>query len=267
MISTLLSSTVYELTGKVFSALCREDAVTIQVVNLFYPQPRLNHPHAAGFGYLIPSTVDFETQNPEAALGVLFDSDIDAAVALADPARDPAVDPWPHTKLTVMLGGHHWDFLRPEDWPAPHEAAAAARAVVHRHLGIPLDLPAFAAVKTCRDCIPQHRVGHLGRMALAHHSLARAFAGRLSLVGGSYTAQGVLPSLRAARDAAVRAAAPPDPDKDPDDVTGAAVDTGLAHFAHPGEDDLAIPIDRRLVPLRFGNGADMLRSVGEADGA
>ena len=249
VISTLLSRTVNDLTGGAFPSLSREEAVTIQVVNLVYPQPGLNHPHAPGFGYLIPSSVDM-TQNPEAALGVIFDSDIDAALE----GRPPST-----TKLTVMLGGHHWDFLRPEDWPSPDEAAALARAVVARHLGIPADTPSRAAVKLCRNCIPQHRPGHAGRMARAHADARAAFAGRLALVGASYTAQGLLPALRAARDVALRVAARDhavvDGDGTPLVPAMAHVgDTGLARFADP-KTDLVFPMDRRAVPLRFGNDA------------
>ena len=257
MISSLLSQTLYGLTDKALPSLRNEDAVTIQVVNLLYPKSRLNHPHA-GFGYLIPTSVDFEKQNPEAALGVIFDSDIEAAMTAASPDHEPGRDPWNYTKLTVMLGGHHWDFLRPGDWPTPEEAAAMAQSVVERNLGIPVSEPVYASVKLCENCIPQHRVGHMGRMAAAHHELTAAFGGKLAVVGGSYTAQGVLPSLRAARDMAMRVAGRDygrtfnDEELVPD--MAHVGDTGLARFAYPSV-DLVFPMKRTNVSLRFGNDA------------
>jgi oxygen-dependent protoporphyrinogen oxidase len=46
--------------------------VTVQTVNLYFPNPNLVA--QKGFGYLIPQSVAFE-ENPERALGVIFDSD------------------------------------------------------------------------------------------------------------------------------------------------------------------------------------------------
>ncbi|EPE06771.1 protoporphyrinogen oxidase [Ophiostoma piceae UAMH 11346] len=74
VISAFTASQLERLTNGVLPSLRQEHAVTIQVVNLYYEDhPDLHHPHK-GFGYLIPSTVPLE-ENPEAALGVIFDSD------------------------------------------------------------------------------------------------------------------------------------------------------------------------------------------------
>jgi protoporphyrinogen/coproporphyrinogen III oxidase len=153
------------------------------VVNLYYANPALLPVH--GFGYLIPRSVPW-TQNPERALGVVFDSD-------ANIGQDTA----PGTKVTVMLGGHWWD-----DWssyPDEAEGAAMAKAILKRHLKIEEE-PVVVNVSLQRECIPQYTVGHEERMKKAHGELMRAFKGKLAVAGNSYTGVGLNDCVRAARD-------------------------------------------------------------------
>lgn len=198
VISSLYSGTLAKLTGDSLPALKNSKAVTIQIVNLWYPDPTLLSRNP-GFGYLIPQSVPAE-QNPHAALGVIFDSERDKA------ARTPEYMNAPGTKLTVMLGGHYWDSRTPEQLPAEHEAIAMAIDTVERQLGIPATAKVYSSAKLCRDCIPQHVVGHRARMGQAHTELYDAFRGTLAVVGGSYTSPGVLPTLKAARDMALKVA-------------------------------------------------------------
>jgi protoporphyrinogen/coproporphyrinogen III oxidase len=153
------------------------------VINLYYSNPTLLPVH--GFGYLIPRSVPW-TQNPERALGVVFDSD-------ANIGQDTASG----TKVTVMLGGHWWD-----DWssyPDEAEGAAMARAILKRHLKIEEE-PVVVNVGLQRECIPQYMVGHEERMKKAHGELMRGFKGKLAVAGNSYTGVGLNDCIRAARD-------------------------------------------------------------------
>lgn len=194
VISSLYSGTLAKLTGDTLPSLKGSAAVTIQIVNLWYERIQLDQVYP-GFGYLIPQSVPVEN-NPHAALGVIFDSDRDAAAGIDNrPNRG--------TNITVMLGGHYWDYVDPSSWPSPEDAIAMAKDTVQRQLGIPATEPTRASTKRCRNCIPQHLVGHRDRMAQAHKELSDAFEGTLAVVGGSYTMPGVLPSLQAARDVAL----------------------------------------------------------------
>lgn len=245
VISSLYSGTLGKLAGDALPTL-RDDssAVTIQIVNLWYPNQTLTSRHP-GFGYLIPQSVPAE-QNPHAALGVIFDSDREAAAD--SPERRDA----PGTKLTVMLGGHYWDYLDASSWPDAAEATAMAVETVRLQLGIPAGEPVFTGTKVCRECIPQHRVGHRHDMARAHAELYGAFRGSLAVVGGSYTAPGVLPSLKAARDVALRVAGQGYRLKDGAEYGMAHVgDTGLGRFA--GRNETYRLWDRKTLPYRYGN--------------
>ncbi len=179
-------------------------AVTVQVVNLYYRTPSLlttlkppgGLPRGTastglrGFGYLIPNSVPF-SQNPERALGVIFDSDISPDLSSTIPLKKQG------TRLTVMLGGHWWD-----DWtayPDDEEAKEMAMAVLARHLGI-TEKPIVADATLQRGCIPQYEVGHSQRMAMAHEALQKTFAGRLRVAGSWYTGVGVNDCLRSAWD-------------------------------------------------------------------
>ncbi|KAK8137925.1 protoporphyrinogen oxidase [Apiospora sp. TS-2023a] len=177
--------------AKSLPSLSEVPAVTIMVVNMWYPNEDLLAANP-GFGYLIPQGVS-EEQNPERALGVLFDSDIQTRKEQAG------------TKLTVMMGGHQWDkwaFL-----PDEQVAVEMAKNVVQRHLGIsPDEKGLVASARLCRDCLPQHTVGHRDRLRKAHYEIASAFQGQLMVAGPSYTTVGVIPSMRAGYDAAMRIA-------------------------------------------------------------
>lgn len=180
-------------------------AVTVCVVNLYFRTPHLlRKTHIpgglptglplglSGFGYLIPRTIPFE-QNPERALGVIFDSDI-------SPTLHTTVSPDTlGTRLTVMLGGHWWDGW--SSYPSDTEAQEMARSVLARHLGI-TEEPAAMATTLQRNCIPQYTVGHSARMTQAHEGLLEAFGGRLRVAGSWYTGVGVNDCLRAAWDVA-----------------------------------------------------------------
>jgi oxygen-dependent protoporphyrinogen oxidase len=147
--------------------------VTVQTVNLFYTTPNLN---PAGFGYLIPQSVPFE-QNPERALGVIFDS---SAIHGQD-----SVD---GTKLTVMLGGHWWNGWK--DYPDEEEGLAMAKAVVERHLGIKEE-PVASFVNLSRECIPQYTVGYEDRLVDFAQGISSEFKGRLRVVGNQFNGVGV----------------------------------------------------------------------------
>ena len=153
------------------------------VVNLFYEESDLLPER--GFGYLIPRSIPFE-QNPECALGVVFDSD-------ATIGQDTV----PGTKVTVMLGGHWWDGL--SSYPDEEEGAAMARSILSRHLNI-TGQPSRVNVALQRDCIPQYTVGHEARMKKAHAELMSEYKGRLQVAGNSYTGVGLNDCVRAARD-------------------------------------------------------------------
>ena len=153
------------------------------VVNLYYENPNITPER--GFGYLIPRSIPFE-QNPERALGVVFDSD-------ACIGQDSASG----TKLTVMLGGHWWDSF--DSYPDEEDGAAMAKAVLKRHLKIDEE-PVAIRVGLQRECIPQYTVGHEKRMKAAHGELMRGFKGKLSVAGNSYTGVGLNDCVRGARD-------------------------------------------------------------------
>ncbi|KAI4238612.1 MAG: hypothetical protein LQ349_000997 [Xanthoria aureola] len=167
------------------SILSLTPSVTVMVVNLYYSNPSLLP--ARGFGYLLPRSLAFD-QNPERALGVVFDSD--ATIGQ---------DEIPGTKVTVMLGGHWWD-----EWiayPDEEQGARMAKAILQRHLGISEE-PQAVHVGLQRNCIPQYTVGHHSRMAQAHEALKR-FNGRLRVAGNSYNGVGLNDCVRSAREVAM----------------------------------------------------------------
>lgn len=164
------------------SPLSCTSAVTVMVINLFFSNPNILPVH--GFGYLLPRSVPFE-QNPERALGVVFDSD--ASIGQDD---------IPGTKVTVMLGGHWWDDF--DAYPDEDEGASMAKALLSRHLGIDEE-PRAIRVSLQRNCIPQYGVGHEARMEDASLRL-ESFKGRLRVAGSSFTGVGLNDCIRAARD-------------------------------------------------------------------
>ena len=152
------------------------------VVNLYYEESQVLP--VRGFGYLLPRSISLD-QNPERALGVVFDSD-------ASIGQDEISG----TKVTVMLGGHWWDGF--STYPGEDEGASMAKAVLKRHLNVTAE-PRTLRVSLQRDCIPQYAVGHEDRMADASRVL-ETWKGRLRVAGNSYTGVGLNDCVRAARD-------------------------------------------------------------------
>ena len=136
----------------------------------------------SGFGYLIPKSVSPEL-NPEQALGVIFDSEIEAARSLGARSGDA-----PGTKFTVLMGGHYWNGRT--TYPTEAEAVTNALNLLERHLGI-VDLPAHFLVSTQTNAIPQYTVGHHERLSFAHELLKINFDGKLAVAGSSYKGVGV----------------------------------------------------------------------------
>jgi oxygen-dependent protoporphyrinogen oxidase len=160
--------------------------VNVNVVNLFYTQPSLLP--ISGFGYLIPQATPLEN-NPELALGVIFDSDVVPFGQDRLEVLDTSRPEQPRgTKITVMLGGHWYNAL--DSIPDEEQALRQAKSVVARHLGITAE-PAASLVSQQRDCIPQYTVGHTARLRSAHNELLRRFSGRLKVAGSSYAGVGL----------------------------------------------------------------------------
>jgi oxygen-dependent protoporphyrinogen oxidase len=180
-ISTISGKTLSTLTLSVPS-LSSMHAVTVMVVNLYYTDPNILPER--GFGYLIPRSIPFE-QNPECALGVVFDSD---AVQGQDTVSG--------TKVTVMLGGHWWDGF--DAYPDEEEGAAMAKTVLYRHLKIDIE-PDAVNVGLQKECIPQYVVGHERRMRGAHIELVQGFQEKLKVAGNSYTGLGLNDCVMAAK--------------------------------------------------------------------
>ncbi|RPA94850.1 Protoporphyrinogen oxidase [Choiromyces venosus 120613-1] len=180
VISTLFAPSLNSLlpTPLQSPSLASVQAVTVLVVNLYYRTPNLLP--VQGFGYLIPRSVP-DSENPEKALGVIFDSD---------------TTPSPGTKVTVMMGGHYWQGRT--SYPDQHEAVKMAITLLQRHLRI-TETPALTNVTLQKDCIPQYTVGHDERMETAHEDLI-GFNGRLSVAGNSYSGVGLNDCVRSARD-------------------------------------------------------------------
>lgn len=152
-------------------------------VNLFYKDPfLLDEP---GFGYLIPRAVPFE-QNPECALGVVFDS----FSAIGQDTTEG-------TKMTVMLGGHWWSQFTSSDYPTEEEGLSMAKEIVRRHLKIKVEPDAWKS-SLHRDCIPQYTVGHEQRLKKANSELIQGFRGRVRVAGASYGGVGVNDCVKAA---------------------------------------------------------------------
>lgn len=203
--------------------------VNVMTVNLYFRTPDMHEP---GFGYLIPRATPFE-QNPERALGVVFDT------AYSPSPSDVDTKNWKHlsagelkaaresgqivnvndfswynmpqtpnmqdhvqsrgTKVTVMLGGHWWD-----GWPSfpdEKEGLALARSVLERHLGIKEE-PEVWQVNFQKDCIPQYTLGHEQRLKDAHNRIWRDYKGRLRVAGNWMSGVGVNDCLRSAYEVA-----------------------------------------------------------------
>jgi protoporphyrinogen/coproporphyrinogen III oxidase len=165
-------------------------AVTVGVVNLYYPAGSINMP-IRGFGYLIPKTSPEE--NPENALGVIIVSD---GVHGQDTGKYES-----GVKLTVMLGGHYW---RGRTYPSNDELLSAAKSVVARDLGITRE-PGIHLVTLQRECIPQYEVGHWERIRKLEGYLDSTLGmGQFSIVGSPIDGVGVNDCILSARKAAKR---------------------------------------------------------------
>lgn len=156
---------------------------------------------------MIPRSISYD-QNPECALGVVFDS-----------YSSVGQDSVSGTKVTVMLGGHWWDSFRNDEYPTEDEGAAMALAILQRHLKIDA-VPEKVLVGLQRDCIPQYEVGHEEKLKAADRVLQSDFNGRLSVAGSSYLGVGVNDCVRGAYEL-VRGLA----------GTGMLRETGLSHLS------------------------------------
>jgi oxygen-dependent protoporphyrinogen oxidase len=184
---TLSYLTLSEANPDSLSSIAKSPSVTVNVVNLYYE--KANQIPIQGFGYLIPQATPFE-QNPELALGVVFDSDVvpfgQDRLDVLDTSKAEAGSRG--TKLTVMLGGHWYNNL--DEVPDEATALEHAKSVVRRHLGITME-PSASLVSQQQDCIPQYTVGHTSRLKSAHNELLRRFGGRLKVTGSSYGGVGL----------------------------------------------------------------------------
>ncbi|RSL60311.1 hypothetical protein CEP51_013793 [Fusarium floridanum] len=219
VISTLSSQDTASLAPDKLHAFSNTHSVSIMRVNLWFPQENLKPP---GLGYLIPNTVA-PGMNPEHALGVFFDSDVQSRSA-----EEPA-----GTKLFVLMGGHYYDQPGAKI-PSEDEAIIQARNLLERHLGIPRDAPCHALASFAKNCIPQHNVGHHDLLRDAHKELTDHFEGRLAVAGGSYNRIGAIASLRAGYDIAIST-------KSELDKTGLEYLNTLTEFA-------VVPLDK--IPVR-----------------
>lgn len=159
-------------------------SVTVGVVNLYFSNPNLLP--VSGFGYLIPQSIPFD-QNPELALGVVFDSD-------AVQGQDSVLG----TKLTVMLGGHWWNSFG--SLPSEEQCLDMARTLLKRHLKIQ-DEPTATNVVVQKHCIPQYPVGYRKNVLVPiHEALLKEYQGRLKVCGSRFHGVGVSDCIRAAAD-------------------------------------------------------------------
>ncbi|KAJ5772983.1 hypothetical protein N7457_007879 [Penicillium paradoxum] len=161
-------------------------AVTVMVVNLYYPNPDLL-PVEEGFGYLIPRSIPYE-QNPECGLGVIFASS--SSVGKGTDPSSPTLkqDSAPGTKLTIMLGGHYWDGF--QEYPDHDKAVKMACDMLKRHLNI-TDTLTVARTRLQKNAIPQYTVGHLNRMYRLSKAAREEYNGSLVLAGNWYNGVGV----------------------------------------------------------------------------
>ncbi|KAF2227917.1 hypothetical protein BDZ85DRAFT_255101 [Elsinoe ampelina] len=167
---------------------------TVMTVNLYYKSPDL---HPPGFGYLIPLATPIE-QNPENALGVVFDNSYAPDPAFDDddiqgPAQDTVKQRG--TKLTVMLGGHYWSSW--PTYPSEEEGLAMAKSILKRHLNI-TEEPTASRVNLNTNCIPQYTVGHERRLNSIHDGLVKQYGGTLRVAGSWINGVGVNDCLRSA---------------------------------------------------------------------
>ncbi|KAK9484905.1 hypothetical protein V1527DRAFT_442160 [Lipomyces starkeyi] len=179
--SALPSRKLAELTEPPLAECLRKiPSVSVNVVNLFFSKPRLLP--VTGFGYLLPKAVPRE-DNPERALGVVFDSDAvsrDHGQGVIPGSFQDSVD---GTKLTVMLGGHWWNHEKPVK--EPDEAIALAKQLISRQVGVN-ESPALTQATFQESCIPQYVVGHHANLRAIHKAVLAQFNGKLILTGASF---------------------------------------------------------------------------------
>ncbi|MBW0476658.1 hypothetical protein O181_016373 [Austropuccinia psidii MF-1] len=162
--------------------------VTVGVVNLAYHSRQRLIPIPPAFGYLIPASIGRDL-NPHGVLGVVFDSDMMPGL---DQENGDQI-----TKLTVMLGGHHYSRA---NYPLPSAESLVQQAaeIVKSQFKIS-ERPIYAKAHIQKDCIPQYLVGHHQRMTQLHVLLQSQ---RISVVGSGYGGVGVNDVVRSSREAA-----------------------------------------------------------------
>ncbi|BEJ15917.1 hypothetical protein CspHIS471_0505220 [Cutaneotrichosporon sp. HIS471] len=156
--------------------LLANSSTTVGVVNVVLPLPP-KEVHPDGFGYLIPRG----GFNPEGALGVVFDS-------TALPGTDDGGLEGQVTKLTVMLGGPHWNSYGGVREPA-HEDELIPLAMSHLRRAFPhLTVePLLTVPHLNRECIPTYSPGHGARLKDIHEAIESGpWKDRLSVVGAGY---------------------------------------------------------------------------------
>ncbi|KAK9388406.1 hypothetical protein V1515DRAFT_533788 [Lipomyces mesembrius] len=179
--SALPSLKLAELTEPPLAECLRKiPSVSVNVVNLFFRKPRLLP--VTGFGYLLPNAVPRE-DNPERALGVVFDSDAVSQDHGEGDIPGNLQDSVDGTKLTVMLGGHWWNHNKPVK--EHDEAIALAKQLISRQIGVN-ESPALTQATFQESCIPQYVVGHHANLRAIHKAVLAQFNGKLILTGASF---------------------------------------------------------------------------------
>ncbi|OBA14207.1 uncharacterized protein OGAPODRAFT_40325, partial [Ogataea polymorpha] len=159
---------------------------TVVLANVYLPALKLlSHP---GFGFLVPKTMQDETQ----LLGVIFDSDIEQnsrrlffyndAVANRGAAITNS-----YTKLTLMLGGHQ--LKNGDDLPTRSRVHKIVRDVLLSKLHIDLDKcngTEVIEIEYWRDAIPQYRVGHEEMVSKVVGAVRHEFGDSVTLGGTTF---------------------------------------------------------------------------------
>ena len=158
--------------------------------------------------------------NPEQALGVIFDSEIEEASRSLGARSEDA----PGTKFTVLMGGHYWNGRT--SYPTEMEAVTNAQNLLKRHLGI-VESPDHYLVSTQTNSIPQYTVGHHERMSFAHELMKINFNGRLAVAGSSYNGVGVSDCVGSAYNVVIDLLSV----GKPGETTAAGEWTGLRYYA------------------------------------
>jgi oxygen-dependent protoporphyrinogen oxidase len=134
------------------------------LVNLGYPQQELQRQHR-GFGFLVGSDQQMEL------LGCSFDS-------VAWPQQNRGAQ----TRLTFMFGGARHPHLLDK---SQRDLEELSLLYAWDALGI-VRAPEVVSASRLPNCIPQHTVGHAGRVEEARKALDELSGGRLSVLGASY---------------------------------------------------------------------------------